>query len=134
MQMLDSNSFYLNEYLHQQDINEGIWQMTKNEKRSYCATLAANILLQQVDIHTFELAFGENYINHSEDKYEWLISTLEDIELGICDPVLMRAFVTEALDAAAFCLYDCELEELLDDRLAQAPQIEKLIDEVGAML
>ena len=48
MQMLDSNSYELNKYLHSQDLLEVEWVMTKHIKREQCIELARKILLQDI--------------------------------------------------------------------------------------
>lgn len=113
--MLDSNTYYLNEHLYNLDKLQSNWDMSKDIKRGEVVELASKILLQTVDQHTFEIAFAEHYMNISEDKFEWLISSLEDIEEGICDPKLKRAFIIEALEAACWCLHGVELEEIYED-------------------
>jgi len=130
MQALDSNTYYLNEYLFQQDTLQREWDMTKADKRDSCVELARKILLQEVDNYTFNIAFGR-YINDSDEKYEWILSVLEDIENRECDLELQRAITIEALESAAYCLFDVELEELLDARSLEQIQIDSMVVEVG---
>lgn len=128
--MLCGNTFYLNEYEHKQFNLEKEWEMSKQTKREKCVELARKIVLQDVDVNTFNLTFGY-YIDYSEDKYEWIIATLEDIEKGVCDEILKGAIIREALEGACWCLYDCELEEILDDRVSEQKQISGLISQVN---
>lgn len=113
--MLDSNYYHLNEYLHNQDKAQANWDMSKDIKRGEIVDLASEILLQKVDQVTFEVAFAEHYMNISEDKFEWLLAKLEEIEHGTCDHRLKQAFIIEALEAACWCLYGVELDEVYDN-------------------
>lgn len=88
--------------------------MTMKDKQHEVISLAKKILKQDVDTYTFELAFGKDYINVSDDAYEFLISSLEDIEYGRgIDCKLKHSLAHAALEAAAFVLHDCELMEII---------------------
>lgn len=111
--MQDHLTFDLNQYYLKQEHLEKEWNMTMQSKQHEVVSLAKKILKQEVDTYTFELAFGKDYINVSDDAYEFLISSLEDIEYGRgIDCKLKHSLAYAALEAAAYSLYDCELEEI----------------------
>lgn len=109
-----SNSYYLQEHYFHQEQLEKEWEMNKSDNRDKVVELARKILLQECDTHTFDVAFGKAFIDVSEDQHEFLLTSLEEIELGICDEGIKSQLILLALDAAAFCLFDCELEEFYD--------------------
>lgn len=127
--MLDSNTFYLNEYQHYQEIVERNWEMNKATMRENVVGLAYKIMLQDVDTDTFNLAF-QDYVD-DDYKFELLLSWLDDIEKGNCEKTLKDSLIIEALDAAVFCLYDCEIEEILEDDESYGTQIRQMVMEVG---
>lgn len=109
------NTFYLNEHEHKEDRAEKDWITTLLAKQDLAVTRAIKIMLREVDQYTFELAFGKDYINVSDELEELLITTLEDMEMGIIsDLAKARSLAELALDAACFALYQCSDQEIFE--------------------
>lgn len=128
---LDENTFYLNQYLHKQDVLEEEFAMSISDKQEAVVNLAKNILKQEVDQYTFELAFGKDYIYVSDDAYDFLLTTLEDMEAGVkVERSVKRRMAELALEAAAFALYHTELVDICSEEVCINQMINDVLDKL----
>lgn len=121
--MLDENSWYLNEYMFQQDKLEEDWIMSLEEKQDKVVELAVKIIQQDVNNETFCIAFEQEFLQTDEDEVT-LFQVLEDL-VGITDasgydPELQDFVVELALEAACFCLYDANLDDVFPEDYQEA--------------
>ena len=119
---LDGNSAALEDYHFNQDqdshrsCSEFEWLDTIPEKREAVRELACRIILQDVDIYTFNTAFEDNYLNQEDDVQELLYSSLEEIVTsGYAHVPEAKNIALRAIEAACFCLYNCKLDDLFPD-------------------
>lgn len=113
---------------------ESKWVSDLDNKRIEVIDLAKRILDQDVDMYTFDTAFGSKFDFDDESDYEVLMIALAEIECGnYSDLKLINFIVLLALDAAAYCLYDLEISELLSDYYDELDMANEVLDEVDLL-
>lgn len=121
--MLDENSWYLNEYMFQQDKLEEDWIMSLEEKQDKVVELAVKIIQQDVNNETFCIAFEQEFLQTDEDE-AILFQVLEDLvgnnDASGYDPDLQDFVVELVLEAACFCLYDTNLDDVFPEDYQEA--------------
>lgn len=113
---------------------EEVWVNDLDNKRIEVIDLAKRILNQDVDTYTFEVAFSGDFDFDDESDFEVLMTVLADIESGSYSDLKLTHFVVMlALDAAAFCLYDLGIEELLSDSYDELYMANEVLDEIDLL-
>lgn len=121
--MLDSNTFHLNNYEHNQVILENQWEASLPEKREAVIEYAQKIMERLVDSKEFAYVFSEYYEDRDfyVDTYvEGFDEALDNWNAGI-DPTdeveyaMLWSIARTALQGASEMLYDVEMDELFDD-------------------
>ncbi len=116
----------LNNYELKQELLEKQWGYDLANKQEAVIELAKKILSEDTDTNTFDLAFQS--FRESDDEWEILISSLEQIQSDtISDQKMAEFLVGLALDAAAYCLYSAELQELYSDDCGEKCMINRVL-------
>ena len=111
--MLDSNTFYLNQYEHNEMIREQQWENTMIEKQEAVVELAIKLIKREVDDELFNWVFAE-YLDNEESDIDNFNFSLEMLICGDTSDYHLESDVIQcALDGSCKSLYDCELDEIV---------------------
>jgi hypothetical protein len=109
--MLDSNTFYLNEYEHSQSILETQWENTMKEKQEAVVELAIKLIKQETTVELFNWVFSE-YVD--SDDINLFYDDLAAIQTGSLPIWFDKTYIIPvALEGSCMSLYDCELDEIV---------------------
>ena len=111
--MLDSNTYYLSIYEHNQSILEQQWENTMVDKQEAVVELAIKLIKREVDDELFNWVFAEYLDDADVDDVVCFRIDLECIEYGERTLAYSKEdIVLSALEGACQSLYDCELDEI----------------------
>ena len=134
--MIDSNSYFLDEYHSHQDRLEHQWVISLPEVREAVCEYAKKLLKGLCDESEFEYAFIE-YIKDSgdydfvgyQDKFDrvlddWLTDNLDPEDLDY-----LQGIVLAAIEGSAMILYDKDIHDICEDGYKISDLINEVISE-----
>jgi len=112
----DENSWYLSEFLHNEEIEHQKWLDTLPEKREALIEYSYLLMLGNTDSHEYSWVFA-SYAN-TDEGYERLASVLDDWQcedVAQEDEEFLFDVAVSALEGASLILFDTELKEIVDE-------------------
>lgn len=121
--MLDSNTFHLNNYEHNQAMLENQWEASLPEKRVAVIEYAQKIMEGLVDSKEFAYVFSEYYEDGDFDGdiyVDGFDEALDNWNAGVnpsdeIEAEMLWNIAKSALCGAAELLYDIEVDEMFDN-------------------
>jgi hypothetical protein len=112
----DENSWYLSEFLHNEDQEHQKWLDTLPEKVSAITEYAYILMIGNTDSSEYDWAFA-SYTN-SDEGYEHLATVLDDWQAQVVaqgDEEFLFDVAVCALEASSQILFDTELKEIVNE-------------------
>ena len=121
--MLDSNTYHLNNYEHNQVMLEKQWELSLPEKQEAVIEYAKKLMEGLVDKEEFRWVFAEYYEDSDFDGdiyVDGFEEALDNWNMGLhpaseLEYEMLWRIIHSAIDGAAQILYDVEWEDLFDN-------------------
>lgn len=115
--MLDSNTYYLNQYEHNQSILEEQWEITLKDKQDEAIDLAVKLLTLDCNQELFCWVFCE-YLNEEENDVDAFYNKLEELSTskGYLTIEGIGEIARTALEGACESLFDTEFDVIFENQ------------------